>query len=211
MESVGVNWPVVTGCFRISEGCNSCPSYWEYLEEGKDYAPVTHREVLKDPYHNAEPTVYNVAFGSDLFHHIVSIDFIKKVFNVMNTNPQHTFLVLTKRIDRAKVLSGSLNFTSNIHFGTVVESEDYVDRINVLRSIDAKVKIVSMAPILGPMGKLDLQGITSVGAVRETWGYKRPAKQKWIDDVEKQCIEQGVHFTKECVVYKEGEAEWQER
>ena len=68
MESV--NWPVVTGCYRISEGCNSCPSYWEYMEEGKDYTPVHNVDALVLPFDTTEPTIFNVAFGSDLFHHI---------------------------------------------------------------------------------------------------------------------------------------------
>ena len=45
-----LNWPVVTGCERISPGCNSCPSFWEYFDEGKDYSPVIHKDILEEPY-----------------------------------------------------------------------------------------------------------------------------------------------------------------
>tara|TARA_R110000772_G_scaffold251027_2_gene365901 strand:- start:5750 stop:6388 length:639 start_codon:yes stop_codon:yes gene_type:complete len=211
MESLTVNWRVVSGCFRISEGCNSCPSYWEYLDQGKDYSPKINEEALTLPYESKEPTVFSVAFGSDLFHSDVGIEFIKKVFKVMNECPQHTFQVLTKRIDRAKKLSEHLTFTDNIQFGTVVESEEYAGRITVLQTIDAKIKLVSMTPILGPMENLDLTGIDVVTAVRETWGFKRPAKQSWIDSVEQQCIEQNVAFINDYDVYKDGEVSWQEQ
>ena len=58
-----LNWPLVTGCYRLSEGCNSCPSFWEYEEQGKDYTPRIHEEILEEPLSNPDPSLYEVAFG----------------------------------------------------------------------------------------------------------------------------------------------------
>ncbi len=52
------------------------------------------------------------------------------------------------------------------------------------------------------MGELNLDGIDLVSAGKETWGYKRPCDPQWIEDVEKQCIAQGVVFSEEHAVYE---------
>ncbi len=212
MEPVIETWPVVTGCYRISKGCYSCPSYWEYLQEGKDYTPVIHPDKLVVPWQTREDTIFQVAFGSDLFDKKVPDKFIKEVFKVMNSST-HTFEIVTKRIDRAShmYITGKLSFTPNINLGVAVENVEYVWRIEALKLIPAAIRYVSMVPILGPMGDLDLEGIDHVTAVKETWGYKRPAKQEWIDSVEKQCKEQGVGFSKNHIVYKNEELIWQEQ
>lgn len=199
-----INWPIVTGCFRISEGCYSCPSFWEYTSEGKDYAPVCHPEQLDAPKKRASLSVYEVAFGSDLFEKNVPQEFIEKAFQVMNECPQHVFEIGTKRIDRVNSMSHLIYFSPNISLGVAVENENYLWRIDALREVSAATKYVSMVPVLGPMGKLDLRDIDLVMAAKETWGYKRPAKQEWIDDIKNQCEEQGVVFSQETIVYDEG-------
>ncbi len=200
-----VNWPVVTGCFRISEGCYSCPSFWEHTLKDKDYSPHCHWDQLSIPKGNFKPTIYEVAFGSDLFDKNVSKEFIEKVFKTMNDCPQHIFEVGTKRADRAASFKDLLTFTPNIYFGVAVETRDYLWRIDALREINSTVRFVSMVPILGPMGEVDFTGVTFVGAAKETWGYNRPVKQEWIDNIERQCEEQGVAFSNKIVVYEEGE------
>ncbi len=99
-KAVMKNWPVVTGCYRISHGCFSCPSYWEYLKDGKDYSIKIHDEELLAPSMNTVTTTYNVAFGSDLFHEDVPVNFIARVFQIMNSCPQHNFEIITKRINQ---------------------------------------------------------------------------------------------------------------
>ena len=208
-----INWPVVTGCSRISEGCYSCPSYWEYIQENKDYSPVYHDDELRVPEKTFKPTIFNVAFGSDLFHEKVPDKFIIKTFQKMNWSDRHTFQIVTKRVDRAShmYITGKISFTPNIIMGVSVESVEYVWRMEALKLIPSIIRFVSMVPILGPMGELDLEGIDLVTAAKETWGYKRPAKKEWIDDVERQCKKQGVDFHKDHVVYHNGENVWQEQ
>lgn len=213
-EGVMRNWPVVTGCYRLSEGCYSCPSYWEYVSNGEDYSPKIHDEVLNIPKMIPTPTTFQVAFGSDLFHENVLPAFIFKVFEVMNNCPQHNFEIITKRVKQVSYLNEAMKWTNNISLGVAVESGEYKWRIDYLRNTGAQTKFVSMAPLLGPMGRLDLSGIHLVGAVQETWGYKRPAKQEWFDEVERQCVEQGVPYTNSHITYKDKNKEvltWQEQ
>ncbi len=198
-----INWPVVTGCFRLSEGCNSCPSYWEYKEEGKDYHPTEHPEILLEPLMNPQPSIYEVAFGSDLFHGEVSIPFQEEVFEIMNKAHWHRFSVVTKRIGRASIHRGHFEWSDNIILGVPVESGTYEWRIDLLRGMPAKTKFVSICPILGPFSSnLNLSGIDAVGVVEETWGYKRFADPKWKEDIYRQCLEQEVSYGDGAIIYE---------
>ena len=53
-----LNWAVTTGCYRLSPGCNSCPSYWEHFNTGKDYTPVIHEDILDEPLMNPKSSTY---------------------------------------------------------------------------------------------------------------------------------------------------------
>lgn len=197
-----LNWPVVTGCERLSPGCNSCPSYWEYLSEGKDYSPVIHEATLQIPLNNPTPSHYEVAFGSDLFHADIPAPFQKQVFEVMNEAHWHTFSVGTKRVARLLLDSQVFKWTDNIIVTVPVESGEYAWRIDTLKKIPAKTKIISMVPLLGPFSSdLDLSGIDGVGASKETWGYKRACDTQWLEDVQDMCAQQGVPFGGQSIVY----------
>jgi len=210
-ESIIKNWPIITGCTRVSEGCNSCPSYWEYVENAEYYRPQMHSDILPEPGRNLEPTVYSVAFGSDLFHTDVPNHFIETTFRTMNHCSWHSFEIVTKRPIKLVRFSDRVKWSDNISIGVAVETAEYKDRIDALRSIPAKTKFVSMVPLLGPMGQLDLSGIHLVVAVEETWGYKRRAKQEWLDDIERQCWEQGVLYSNHHITYKNEVLTWSER
>jgi len=197
-----LNWPIVTGCQRISEGCNSCPSYWEYFNEEKDYSPKIHPEILDDPLMNPEPSSYEVAFGSDLFHENVPLPFQRRVFEVMNKAHWHNFSVGTKRIARTALMHFHFDWTDNIQLTVGVESGSYAWRINILKGIPAKKKAVSIVPILGPFDKnIDFTGIDVVGVAPETWGYKRPYDPQWIENIKRNCLEQEITMSENTILY----------
>ena len=197
-----LNWSVVTGCERISPGCNSCPSFWEYFDEGKDYSPVIHEDIIEEPLLNPEPSTYEVAFGSDLFHNDVPLEFQRKVFETMNKAHWHKFSVGTKRIARLALLHFNFKWSENIQLTVGVESGEYAWRINMLRGIPAKKKAVSIVPILGPFDKrIDFTGIDVVGVAPETWGYKRPYDPKWIENIRQNCLEQEIAMSNNTILY----------
>ena len=99
---------------------------------------------------------------SDLFHPEVPIQFIQKVFAVMNDTPQHTYQVLTKRAERLYELHHLLNWTENIWMGVSVEDKKVIDRIDFLRETNAHVKFLSCEPLIGPLQNLNLQNINWV-------------------------------------------------
>mgnify|MGYP003683399799 CR=1 FL=1 len=191
------NWEVVTGCERLTHGCDSCPSYHDYISNDWSYHPKFHWARVDAPLENPLPTRYTVAIGSDLFHEAVTEDQIGKVFEVMNRASRHYFEILTKRAERATYISKALNlnWSNNISLGYSIEDARSKWRIDYLRETGAKIKCISMVPLLGDMGELDLSGIALVGVAHETWGLKRPCKEEWIEGVKRQCNEQGVIFT----------------
>lgn len=196
-----VNWQLTTGCTSLGGGCESCPSLWEYRKKSMNYTLVMHRAQLAVPLMNNYPKSYTVCLGSDLFHEGVTDEFIRQTFNVMNECPEHKFEVSTKRIERALVLSGSLEWTDNIVFGTTVESDDKKWRIKLLRQIPSQNRHISFLPLLGPIRDLELMGIHSAGVGAEEWGYHRPCEDEWITDIERQCENQGVKLTEGSHIY----------
>jgi protein gp37 len=214
-KMASAEWPVVVGCEVLTEGCESCPSYHSAIankgvvghifEHGYDVRVI--EDQLDKPSANPIPTIYSVAFGSDLFHESVTENYLKRIFATMNATPRHIYEVPTKRAERmytATKLYG-LKWTDNIFAGVHIESGEYVWRMNYLQKLNAKHKYLSIVPLLGDMGVLDLTGISYVSASAETWHNKRPCDANWVADIQRQCNEQGVEFS-----WDQGIAIWEE-
>ena len=111
IEWTDATWNPVTGCTKVSPGCDHC--YAERVTErfhGKgSFATVRlHPERLDQPLRWRKPRRVFVNSMSDLFHDDVPDEFIAHVFAVMSLTPQHTYQVLTKRHARMRsLLSGS--------------------------------------------------------------------------------------------------------
>jgi protein gp37 len=154
----------------------------------------THPETLLIPYTWRSPKVVFVNSMSDLFHKDVPFEFIEKVFNVMNKNPQHVFQVLTKRADRLNEIHSDLKWTHNIWMGVSVEDERVVNRIEFLSNTNAKVKFLSLEPLIGPLRNLMLQKIDWIIVGGESGHSPRPMETDWVLDIQDQCEKSGVAF-----------------
>ena len=131
---------------------------------------------------------------SDLFHDEVPLEFIRSVFEVIHQTPQHTYQVLTKRSERLKEISGNLNWPDNLWMGVSVENEDYIHRICHLKDTSAKVKFLSLEPLLGPLNHLQLKGIDWVIAGGESGSSARPIRSSWVRSIRDQCTSTGTAF-----------------
>ncbi|WP_312285902.1 DUF5131 family protein [Chryseobacterium gleum] len=202
IEWTEMTWNPTTGCDKISAGCKFC--YAEVMskrlqamgvEKYKDNFKVrTHEDALKVPYTWKNSKVVFVNSMSDLFHKDISLDFIKKVFKVMNNNPQHVFQVLTKRAERLFELHTELKWTHNIWMGVSVENEKVKDRIDYLRQTNAKVKFLSLEPLIGPLPNLNLEKIDWVIVGGESGFKPRPMDADWVIDIQEQCKTNEVAF-----------------
>ena len=195
-------WNPVTGCTKISPGCKHC--YAERMAERlqamgqKNYRNgfelTLQPHMLELPLRWKKPQTIFVNSMSDLFHEDVPLDYIQRVFDVMRRADWHKFQVLTKRADRLAALDLKLEWAPNIWMGVSVESDKYRSRIDDLRSTGAKLKFLSLEPLLGPLHDLDLRSIDWVIVGGESGPKARPMDADWAKDLRDQCKQAKVPF-----------------
>jgi protein gp37 len=198
IEWTEATWNPVSGCTKVSPGCDRC--YAERLTRRfrsiyPDGFRLTLRpDVLDLPRRWRRPRKVFVNSMSDLFHADVPESFIGQVFAVMAACPQHTFQVLTKRAERLARIAHRLPWPSNVWMGVSVESPAYLWRIDAVRRVPAAVRFVSAEPLLSPLPDLDLDGIDWLIAGGESQPGARPAAEEWFRDLRDQCARARVAF-----------------
>jgi protein gp37 len=206
IEWTDATWNPVTGCTKISAGCDHC--YAERFSERFRGTPghpfetgfdLTLRpERLDQPLRWRTPRMIFVNSMSDLFHKEIPREFIARVFDTMERAHSHTFQVLTKRSslmrDFLRKRYGAQRGPAHMWFGVSVEDGTKTSRIRHLQDAPAGVRFLSVEPLIGPMGKLDLRGIDWVIVGGESGLGARPLQPDWVRDVREQCIAQGVAF-----------------
>jgi protein gp37 len=196
-------WNPVTGCTKLSPGCKHC--YAETMarrlkamgaagyENG--FSLTLHPERLDQPRGRKKPTTYFVNSMSDLFHEEVPDRFIDAVLTVCSETPQHTYQILTKRADRLPQFFKQRQVPANVWLGVSVEDRRYgVPRIAELRKVQAAVRFLSVEPLLGDLGRIDLTGIHWVIVGGESGHKARPMDSAWADNVRRQAAAQAVPF-----------------
>jgi hypothetical protein len=156
IEWTDATWNPVTGCTKIRSGCKHC--YAERMARrlqamGKasyadGFAVTIHPAALEVPLRWRNSRRVFVNSMSDLFHEDVPAEFIQRVFGVMNRSPQHVFQVQTKRPETALACAPKLRFSANIWMGVTAENREAVPRTDVLRQIPARVRFLSVEPLL---------------------------------------------------------------
>ncbi|MBD2006270.1 MULTISPECIES: DUF5131 family protein [Cyanophyceae] len=202
IEWTEFTWNPLTGCTKISPGCKNC--YAERMAmrlqamgqpNYKDGFKLTlHEQTLELPLQWKKPRTIFVNSMSDLFHKDVPTEFIVKVFEVMEKAYWHNFQILTKRSNRLLELSDEIPWMSNIWMGTSVEDKNYVFRIDDLRKTKAKIKFLSLEPLLGPLYNLNLTGIDWVIVGGESGPKARYIDPSWVIDIRDQCQKAEVPF-----------------
>jgi len=153
-----------------------------------------HEHVIEKPLEWKTPQVIFVNSMSDLFHKDVPLEFIQRVFDTMKRAHWHQFQVLTKRSERLAELSPYLEWTDNIWMGVSVENEKYTFRIDDLRKTGAKIKFLSVEPLIGPISKMNLKGINWVIVGGESGPGARPLEREWVVNIRDQCLKAKVPF-----------------
>jgi protein gp37 len=202
IEWTDATWNPVRGCTKISPGCKHC--YAERFaerfrgvpghpfEQGFDLRVIPAK--LEEPLRWKKAQRIFVNSMSDLFHREVPFEYIQKVFDVMNRANWHQYQILTKRGERIEELGPKLQWAPHIWMGVSVESENYLYRIDQLRKTKAHVKFLSIEPLLGPLGEINLRGIDWVIVGGESGPGARPMNEEWVTDIRKQCLKAGVAF-----------------
>lgn len=202
IEWTDATWNPVTGCTKISPGCKNCYAQrmarrlYAMRQErySNGFKTTLHEDLLDAPLRWRKPKRIFVNSMSDLFHKDVPLDFIQRVFDTMKRADWHVFQVLTKRSDRLLELSRHLEWPENVWMGVSVENQKYTFRIKDLVRTKAKVKFLSIEPLLGPISRLPLSGIDWVIVGGESGPKARPMKPEWVEQIRDRCIERDVPF-----------------
>ena len=202
IEWTEATWNPLTGCTKVSPGCANC--YAERMARrlqamgqpnyANGFNLAIHEHMLGLPLRWRTPQMVFVNSMSDLFHEVAPEAFIQRVFDVMRRASWHTFQVLTKRSRRLLALSNAIEWPGNVWMGVSVENQAYVHRIDHLRRTDARVRFLSLEPLLGPLPHLDLSGIDWVIVGGESGPRARPMMREWVLDIRDQCLEAGIPF-----------------
>jgi protein gp37 len=218
IEWTDSTWNPVTGCTRVSAGCDNCyASSFATFRLKKRYlarAPVIDSvENVEDPFAVRiwperlgqpgswrNPRMVFVNSMSDLFHADIPEGFQREIFAVMVKEDRHIYQVLTKRPGRAaRFLRRNLNrmgireLPEHIWIGASVENQGVAHRVKQIKAVPAEVRFLSCEPLLGPVN-LDLEGINWVIAGGESGGGYRPTEEEWVRSIRDQCLEGGVPF-----------------
>lgn len=198
-------WNPTTGCTKVSPGCKHC--YAETManrlqamgargyENGFKLSILPER--LAEPLKRRKPTMYFVNSMSDLFHNDIPFEFLDQVFDVISRTPQHTYQILTKRAARMRkyFCQGGRSVPGNVWLGVSVENRKYgLPRIDELRKIEARIRFLSVEPLLEDIGEFDLEGIHWVIVGGESGPKARPMKSEWVASIKTQCEQQGAAF-----------------
>jgi protein gp37 len=214
IEWTDCTWNPVAGCTMVSTGCTNCyamrmaarleriglEKYQGTTRRSAD-RPVWTGLVRLDERSLGLPLTWHhpkrifVNSMSDLFHENVPEEFIERVWSVMAKADWHCFQVLTKRPERMlSMTTARLKRLPNVWLGTSVESADVKERISTLRRVSSVVRFLSLEPLLGPLGRLNLSGIHWVIVGGESGPAARPISEEWIEDIRAQCEAAGVPF-----------------
>lgn len=195
-------WNPVTGCAKISEGCRNCYAEGIFKRFGKKWGYgfneiAYHEYRLEEPIHWKKPNRIFVCSMGDLFHEDVKDEYIFEVLNVAISVKRHKFLILTKRPDIMKDVLSRYHWWNketyqNIWLGVTVESDHYKWRAVSLRKPKAKIKFISIEPLIGPIYDLPLDPIDWVVVGAESGRKRRPCKIEWARSIVEQCKEAGV-------------------
>lgn len=166
IEWTDETWNPVTGCTRVSPGCDNCYMYAMYPRlkgmgvSGYETTPSDVQllpERLNLPLTWKKPRRVFVNSMSDLFHPRVPYEYVHEIFMVMQRSASehgHVFQVLTKRPGRAVgwwMQYGDYypnGWHPNIWIGTSVENQKYAPRLTVLARLPAPIRFVSAEPLL---------------------------------------------------------------
>lgn len=196
-------WNPTTGCTKISPGCKNC--YAEIMARRlhamgaagyeNNFKLTLHSQRLEQPIQRKKSTVYFVNSMSDLFHDDVPDEFLDQVFAVIRKTSHHTYQILTKRADRLPKYFQDRPCPENVWLGVSVEDRQYgVPRIDYLRRVKARIRFLSVEPLLEDVGEIDLTGIHWVIVGGESGHKARPMRPEWVENVKQQAENANVAF-----------------
>ncbi|MGM4890338.1 DUF5131 family protein [Tardiphaga sp. 1201_B9_N1_1] len=215
IEWTDATWNPVAGCTVLTAGCTNCyamrmaarldamgaEKYKGLTRKSGGRAVWTGKirldeKSLDAPRSWSKPRKVFVNSMSDLFHDDVPVEFIRRVWKVMQDTPRHTYQILTKRPERMAQILNHPGFSvlPNVWLGTSVEDGRVLNRLDAIRAVPAAVRFVSLEPLIGSVAAGDLRGIHWVIVGGESGPRSREMKLEWVDEIEAMCRRSGAAF-----------------
>ena len=202
IEWTDKTWNPVTGCTKISKGCEHCyaavmarrlkgmgkPKY------ANGFNVTMHEDALIEPTLWKSPCVIFVCSMSDLFHQDVPFEFIDKVMDVIRETPHHNYQILTKRAERMEEYFYNRKVPKNAWLGVTVENQKAKYRIKYLTRIKAQIHFLSCEPLLENLEELELENIQWIIVGGESGSQARPMKEEWVLNIRKQAFNNEIPF-----------------
>lgn len=236
-QATGISWTNATwnpmvGCSIHTAGCTNCYAMKQagiitaaHYDGVVKWVGATKRDsvwtgkinqspphILNKPRSITSPSMIFVNSMSDFFHEGMEYKWQLDAMRVMLETPQHVYQILTKRPENImKFVNRYGNeFPRNVWVGATMERHDYTHRIDALRNVPAYLKFLSIEPLVGDPGTLNLEGIGWVIIGGESGQGSRPMKAEWVRKAIKQSVDQGVPtFMKQWGI-KENNPIWQQ-
>lgn len=207
-------------CDKVSEGCAACYMMTMARKRGQEpsarISGMGHRfdAALRELRRFEDGQVVFVNSMSDTYHDLVPLIWIQHMHEAATSNPQHTFLFLTKRPERLLELSPSLSFPSNLWVGTSVEMNKYLHRLDTLLQVPAAGHFVSVEPMLERMSGLtrylwdehclnrpEAKALKWVILGGESGSERRKFQKDWAREIRDECVRSNTPF-----LFKQGSA-----
>lgn len=215
-DVTGISWTdhthnIAWGCTKVSPGCTFCYADGLSGRFGFDiWGPKKPRRKLSIQNWN-KPKRWNkdaikegrkhLVFSSSMCDnfedHPEIAEELEKLWPLIRETPNLEWQLLTKRADRiAECLPDDWGTEGypNVWLGVSIENNDYVERADYLRDVPAKIKFISYEPALGPVDKLNLDGIDWLIYGGESGPNFRPADLNWAREIRDKCKENEVAF-----------------
>lgn len=202
IEWTDASWNPTTGCTEVSAGCDNCyaRTFAERFrgvpghpyEQGFDLKLWPERLDL--PLRWRTPRRIFVDSMSDLFHTRVPDSYVDQVFETMQAADHHVFQILTKRPQRLARIATRYSWPSHIWVGVSVESNEVAWRADFLREVPSAVRFISAEPLIGPIDKLNLDGIDWLITGGESGHRARQCDPSWVRDARDRCQAANIAF-----------------
>lgn len=201
-------WNPWHGCHKCSAGCKNCFVYYLDGLRDRDASIVTRSKSSFDlPLKKSRNGEYKIPPGSEIATCFTSDFFIEEAdewraeaWNIIKSRPDVTFLIATKRIERAAHLLPDRfgQDYDNVRIAVSCENQAAADdRLPHLLDLEAKHKCIFVAPILEYVdlkkhlasGEIEL---VSVGG--ESYKNARTCDFDWIKSIKRDCDEYKIPF-----------------
>jgi protein gp37 len=193
IEWTQATWSPWYGCTKVSPGCRDCYMYREQRQYGGTPADVRRSKTrFQDPLEWWDGRVIFTCSWSDFF--IDRADAWRpEAWEVIRQTPRHTYLILTNRPERVAAHLPEGWPRPHVWLGVSIESRAYLWRAEVLRRLPSAGRFLSLEPLLGDLGALDLTGI-GWAIVAGPGRRPRPLAPEWVRSLRGQYLAAGVSF-----------------